>query len=104
MARWHVFFDQAFGLAFDEANRLIDTELIQPTVQVFQAPGGATTRKAIYKFYYHYAYPLGLSIEQPTLDSAYVEDKNGHILPYVTFKGGRLKLTDQALDLLRELR
>lgn len=101
---WHVFFDQAYGLAFDQANHLIDMGLIQPTIQVFQAPGGATTSKAIYKLYYHYAYSLGISVEQPSLDSAYVEDKNGHILPYVTFKGGKLKLTEEALDLLRKLR
>ena len=101
---WHVFFDQAYGLAFDQANHLIDVGLIQPTVQIFQAPGGATTRKAIYKFHYYYAYPLGISIEQPSLDSAYVEDKNGHILPYVTFKGGKLKLTVEALEVLRELK
>lgn len=101
---WHVFFDQAYGLPLDQANHLIDAGLIQPTIQVFQAPGGATTRKAIYKFYYHYAYSLGVSIEQPSLDSAYIEDKNGHILPYVTFKGGKLKLTDEALNILRELR
>lgn len=101
---WHVFFDQAFGLALDRADRLIDTGLIQPTSQTFQAPGGATTSKEIYKFYYHYAYPLGTSVEQPTLDSAYVEDKNGHILPYVTFKGGKLKLTEESLNLLRKLR
>ncbi len=101
---WHVFFDQAYGLSLDQANHLIDAGLIQPTIQVFQAPGGATTRKAIYKFYYHYAYPLGVSIEEPTLDSAYVEDRNGHILPYVTFKGGKLKLTEDALEILRKLR
>lgn len=100
---WHVFFDQAFGLSFDKANRLIDEGLIQPTTQTFQAPGGATTRKTIYKFYYHYAYLLGVSIEEPSLESAYIEDKNGHILPYVTFKGGKLKLTEEALRVLRRL-
>jgi len=101
---WHVFFDQAFGLSLDEANRLIDRGLIEPTEQTFQAPGGATTTKTIYKFYYHYAYPLGTSIKEPFLESAYIEDKNGHILPYVTFKGGNLKLTKEALDILKELR
>lgn len=35
---WHVFFDQAFGLSFDKAKRLISKGLIGPTVQTFQAP------------------------------------------------------------------
>jgi len=48
---WHVFYDRAYGLAFDEAERLIREGLIEPTIQTFQAHGGATTKKAIYKFY-----------------------------------------------------
>jgi len=98
---WHVFFDLAFGLPFDRAEELIATKLTEPRVQVFQAPGGATTRKTIFKHYYHYAYPLGESIEEPKLLPAFVEDKNGHILPYVTFDGGRLRLLSQSLDVLR---
>lgn len=88
---WHVFFDRAYGLSFDEAQRLITDGFILPTEQVFQAPGGATTKKAIYKYYYHYAYPLGISSERPQLIPAFIEDKNGHILPYVKFEGGLLQ-------------
>jgi len=99
---WHVFFDRAYGLAFDESQRLIDTGLILPTEQVFQAPGGATTKKAIYKYYYHYAYPLGIANEKPQLVPAFIEDKNGHILPYVKFEGGSLKFTDDALNILKQ--
>ncbi len=101
---WHVFFDQAFGLSLDEADRLIDQGLIEPTEQTFQAPGGATTTKTIYKFYYRYAYRLGTSTKDPSLESRYIQDKNGHILPYVTFKGGNLKLANEALDILKKLR
>jgi len=100
---WHVFFDQAFGLSLKKANRLIEEGLIEPKVQIFQAPGGATTSKTIYKFYYHYAYEIGFAIEEPSLESTYIEDKNGHILPYVTFKGGKLRLADEALNILRKL-
>lgn len=100
---WHVFFDRAFGLPFNNAERLIRVGLIQPTVQTFQAPGGATTQKAIYKFYYHYAYPLGISEESPRLVPAYIEDKNGHILPYVKFEGGSLKITKEAINILTKL-
>lgn len=100
---WHVFFDRAYGISFDEANRLVKEELIQPTIQIFQAPGGATTKKAIYKYYYHYAYPLGIANERPTLVPAYIEDKNGHILPYVKFEGGTLEIMDDALKVLTSM-
>ena len=99
---WHVFFDRAYGLSFDEAQRLIADGLIIPIEQVFQAPGGATTRKAIYKYYYHYAYPLGIAKERPQLVPAFIEDKNGHILPYVKFEGGSLEFTDEALHILKQ--
>ena len=32
-----------------------------------------------------------------------IEDKNGHILPYVRFEGGRLKLNEAALTVLDAL-
>lgn len=101
---WHVFFDRAYGLAFDEAERLIKEGLTEPTVQIFQAPGGATTRKVIYKHYYHHAYPLGIADGIPQLMPDYIEDKNGHILPYVRFAGGSLKLCDAALKILEACR
>ncbi len=89
---WHAFFDRAYGLSFNKAQELINNELILPNIQIFQAPGGATTKKAIYKFYYHYAYDLGFAIEKPSLEPKVIEDKNGHILPYVNFSGGSLQL------------
>src|SRR6185503_13222199 len=58
---WHMFFDLAFGIALETIEDLINTGKIQATEQVFQAPGGATTKKVLYKVYYHYAYPLGES-------------------------------------------
>jgi AccI restriction endonuclease len=100
---WHVFFDRAFGLSFDEAQRLVDDGLILPTEQVFQAPGGATTKKVIYKYYYHYAYPLGFASERPQLVPAFIEDKNGHILPYVKFEGGSLSIAEEAINVLNQL-
>lgn len=97
---WHAFFDVAYGIRFDDAESLILAGNIEPTVQTFQAPGGATTTKSIYKFYYHYAYSLGEAIEEAQLSSAHVIDKNGHILPYVKFEGGTLKLSAEALKIL----
>lgn len=100
---WHVFFDRAYGLSFNEAQRLVNEGLILPTEQVFQAPGGATTKKAIYKYYYHYAYPLGIATERPKLIPAFIEDKNGHILPYVKFEGGSLEIAKEAINVLKKL-
>lgn len=97
---WHVFFDLAYGIPFDKVQHLIKVKLILPTVQTFQAPGGATTQKSIYKIYYQYAYPLGVSEEEPKLKPAFVEDKNGHILPYVTFEGGKLRILPEAIKIL----
>lgn len=100
---WHVFFDRAYGLALDEAERLLAEGLILPTEQVFQSPNGATTTKAIYKFYYHYAYLLGLAVESPTLIPDFVQDKNGHILPFVRFEGGKLELSQSVWEVLQNL-
>ena len=100
---WQVFFDRAFGLALNEAERLINEQIISPTVQIYQAPGGASTQKSIYKFYYHYAYEVGESTERPELEPDYIEDNNGHILPYVRFKGGVLKLSSDALSVLQTI-
>ena len=100
---WHVFYDRAYGLSFDRAQELITNGLILPTEQVFQAPGGATTKKVIYKYYYHYAYLLGAAKEEPKLVPDFIEDKNGHILPYVKFEGGSLQMLQEALDVLKGL-
>ena len=58
------------------------------------------TEKVICKACYQYAYPLGRAKEEPRLVPAPIEDKNGHILPYVRFEGGSLTLNDEALQVL----
>lgn len=90
-------------MSLDDAERLIKQGYIEPTRQVFQAPGGATTEKVIYKYPYLHAYPLAEVTEEPSLVGKYIEDKNGHILPYVHFEGGRLKLLAPALKILEQL-
>lgn len=97
---WHAFFDEAFGISLVNAEKLFAQGNIEPTEQVFQAPGGATTRKIIYKIYYKHAYPLATTIEEPQLVADSITDKNGHILPYVRFVGGKSQLSEQALNVL----
>ena len=100
---WHAFFDEAFGIALSDAERLITRGDIEPTKQVFQAPGGATTTKIIYKIYYRHAYPLATITVEPQLVADSITDKNGHILPYVRFKGGKSRLSAEALAVLDSL-
>lgn len=100
---WHVFYDLAFGIAFDSVEDLIEKGLIEQTEQVFQAPGGATTRKTIYKIYYQYGYPLGETRDEPNLKADHITDKNGHILPYVRFEGGTFALSAEAIKVLDQL-
>jgi len=97
---WHVFYDTAYGISLGEAKKLIKSGLISKTEQVFQAPGGATTRKGIYKIYYHYGYELGITTEEVKLKADRIVDKNGHILPFVRFEGGKLALSSVALGIL----
>lgn len=99
---WHAFHDLAFGISFDRLEELINSGLIEATAQIFQAPGGATTKKSLYKIYHHYAYPLGEIEEEVKLVADRIIDKNGHILPYVRFQGGKLRLLPEALTVLDE--
>ncbi len=105
LMRWSqgVWSEERIIISLDKAQELIKQGLILPTEQVFQAPGGATTRKVIYKIYYHYAYPLGEATQEPELKAKFVVDKNGHILPYVHFEGGQMHLQAEALAILREI-
>jgi hypothetical protein len=97
---WHVFYERAYGIAFSEADRLITAGLIEATEQTFQAPAGATSSKRIYKIYYHHAYSVGVANAEPALEAKVIVDKNGHVLPYVTFTGGSVQLAQDAIDVL----
>lgn len=101
---WHAFYDEAFGLSLDETDQLISSGRTEPTEQIFQAPGGAVSKKIIYKFLYHFAYRLGEAQTEPRLIADSITDKNGHILPFVRFSGGSLKLAESALQVLRAAR
>ena len=97
---WHAFYDLAFGQSLNTAESLIKEAKIEPSVQTFQAPGGQTSKKIIYKFYHHYAYQLGETQGEVSLLPDKIVDANGHILPYVRFHGGVIKLDADALKQL----
>jgi hypothetical protein len=84
----------------ETAERLIAEGKIEPTIQTFQAPGGAVSKKALYKIYHHYAYPLGETQGEVGLVPDKIIDANGHILPYVRFQGGTIQLSPDALTQL----
>jgi hypothetical protein len=100
---WHAFYDEAFGISLQEAEKLIENGDIDPVAQIFQAPGGATTRKIIYKIYHQHAYRLAAATEEPALVADSITDKNGHILPYVRFVGGFFQLFEESLAVLDSL-
>jgi hypothetical protein len=47
------------------------------------------------------AHPLGTMTRQPDMTARFVQDKNGHILPYVHFSGGQMALSEEILTELR---
>ncbi|MEM1540963.1 MAG: AccI family restriction endonuclease [Candidatus Bathyarchaeia archaeon] len=98
---WHAFFDIAFGIAFDDILKLIDSGEIRPETQVFFAPSGPTTRKKIYKIPYNYGYEVGHVVEEAKMVAKKLVDKNGHVLPYVHFEGGRFVLSETAQNILK---
>jgi len=98
---FHVFYDQAYYISLQYANRLISEGIITPAKQTFYAPGGPTTHKSIYKIWYTLARPLGTMTRAPEMAAKFVQDKNGHILPYVHFSGGEMALSQEAIDELR---
>lgn len=101
---WHAFFDEAYGIAFADMNRLIDEGIIEPSTQVFANAGQSSTEKTLFKAHYYLGYPLATVEESPELDAKSIVDKNGHIFPYVTFSGGRMVLKEEAVKILEALR
>lgn len=94
---FHVFYDEAYYISLQEARELIDAGVILPTEQTFYAPSGPTTSKYIYKIWYTLAHPLGTLTREPELSARFIQDKNGHILPYVHFSGGRVTLSTEII-------
>lgn len=100
---WQAFYDKAYGVSFDNAEALINTGQITPTIQTYQAPNGIIQKKLTYRIYYQHGYVLGESIEEPTLIAASITDPNGHIMPYVRFTGGNLRLLGDGIQVLNNL-
>ena len=100
---WHAFYDLAFGVALDEAKRLIAEGVIQPQGYTYQGPGGISDKKTIFQIHYHYAYAIGEARTPPSFKADQIIDKNGHVLPYVRFDGGELAVDDEVMQMLDDL-
>lgn len=98
---WLVFHDLAYGISLQTADGLIESGHIDRQSWTYQSAGGSSQAKGVYRIYCHYAYPLGAVVEPPRFRANHLVDKNGHILPWVQFEGGRLDLSSEAI---RELR
>jgi len=100
---WHVFFDRAYGIALDEAQRLIRRRFVLLLEDTFQPLGGETTKKSMYEFSIQFGYQLGDFTEEPQFFAKSITDKSGHVFPYAGIGGGKMKLHPEALGVLREL-
>lgn len=100
---WHVFFDMAYGLAFDEAQQMIRQRFVPLLEDTFQPLGGETTKKSLYEFSIQFGYQLGDFAEEPHFLAKNITDENGNVFPYVSIQGGKMKLHSEALGVLREL-
>lgn len=97
---WHVFFDLGFGVAFGEIEKRIKSGALEPSEYRFQGPGGQAQVKILYKLPYFEGYELCRAVEAPSLKADSITDKNGHILPFVRFEGGKLQILSATLTLL----
>jgi len=100
---WHNFYDLSIGISLNKARKLIDDGLIEPTEQKFTEANGSVTKKVAYKIYPHYTYEVGNTVQEPSLVAATITSPKGHIYPYVKFAGGRMKIANEALKVLKAL-
>lgn len=100
---WHAFFDEAYGISFGEILKLIGSGDVQGQVYEFANAGQSSTKKTLYKVPYYFGYKLASSQESPELKAQSITDKNGHIYPYVTFTGGKVKLDETAQRVLKDI-
>ncbi len=95
---WHVFFDRGYGLALDEAERLVAEGLILP--EMYYSDYAIEGQKA-YCIYYHYAYLFGMMTESPSFSANIHHEENGKLTPYTKLEGGNLEISSEALSVLK---
>jgi AccI restriction endonuclease len=87
-----------FELYFERLEAAGRGKIKRPDLLIFRTADKAAVEKDIAKA--GGLTELPFLAEEAKLLPACVEDKNGHILPYVTFDGGRLQLSEQSLQIL----
>ncbi len=94
----HIFFDYGYCIRFTEALNFLKEKLILPETQKYTNPDGtAATPKEILKVPYVLCQELG-EVETPDLKPKAFIDKNGKVMTYVTFEGGKLNIKEKILN------
>jgi hypothetical protein len=76
------------------------------TEQAFlDSRSGTATKKTIYRTHYSVAHEFGIVPinNEPQVQPAVIEEKNGKIMPYVRFIGGQLDLSLAAIEIFDQL-
>ena len=94
---WQIFYDLGIGISLNDAVELISNNKISKTEQKFAESNGNTTTKTIYKIYHNHAYSVGKIVTTPQLKCDTLIDKNGHVMPYVKFEGGKMVLDSNVI-------
>lgn len=92
-----VFYDRAYMAEFGEILRHDKRGTARIVAQKFSNRGGGVTIKETINLPYTYATQFGHSEEEPALVPEVIKEDNGHLLPYVRFEGGRLKIHEDAI-------
>ena len=93
---WHVFYNSLIlGVQFDAIDRLIDQNLIQ------SVECAKIDNKEMYKVIHHYCYRPVIISKSPTKRSDYVIRNNGRVVPVHWLVGGKMELTKDGLQVLR---
>lgn len=116
-----VFFDLAYIIPLDKILALIepikkatnrkDKIRLMKSSGVFineqvynDSRSGASKTKLVYTAHHTLATLFGEVKEKPTMHSEVIIEENGKIMPYVSFKGGRLKITRECINLFKKLK
>lgn len=94
----HIFFDRGYFIKFDDVLTLIESGEVGWETQHFTNPDGtASSPKQIVKVPYTLCKDFGLVSGQTLEPHAFV-DKNGKVMTYVAFEGGKIELAPTAFE------
>lgn len=94
----HIFYDRGYFIKFNDVLALLDSGELGMETQRFTNPDGtASTPKQIVKVPYILCKEFGL-VSGPELVPRTFVDKNGKVMTYVTFSGGKIQLAPAVFE------